>query len=71
MRRIRREMAELSKKLSFLIRPSLRGSTGIFQKKNFFSQNYPHHTQIDTVFNTDSESDISFERKRSSQRNVD
>ena len=33
MRRIRQEMAELSKKLSFLTRPSLRGSTGIFQKK--------------------------------------
>ena len=36
MRRIRQEMAELSKKLSFLIRPSLRGSTGIFSKKNIF-----------------------------------
>ena len=36
MRRIRQEMAELSKKLSFLIRPSLRGSTGIFSKKHFF-----------------------------------
>ena len=35
MRRIRQEMAELSKKLSFLIRPSLRGSTGIFEKKKF------------------------------------
>ena len=35
MRRIREEMAELSKKLSFLRRPSLRGDTGIFSK-NFF-----------------------------------
>jgi hypothetical protein len=36
MRRIRQEMAELSKKLSFLTRPSLRGGTGIFFKKNIF-----------------------------------
>ena len=35
MRRIRQEMDELSKKLSFLTIPSLRGSTGIFQKKIF------------------------------------
>ena len=42
MRRIRQEMAELSKKLSFLTRPSLRGHSGIFSKK-YFSQNYPQH----------------------------
>ena len=37
MRRIRQEMAELSKTLSLLTRLSLRGGgTGIFSKKNFF-----------------------------------
>ena len=64
MRRIRQEMAELSKKLSFLTRPSLRGDTGIFSKK-YFSQNYPQNIEIDSVFNADSESDISFELNRS------
>jgi hypothetical protein len=38
MRMIRQEMAELSKKLSLLTRPSLRGSTGICSKKIFFSE---------------------------------
>ena len=33
--------------------------------KKCFSQNYPQHIQIDSVFNADSESDISFERNRS------
>ena len=64
MRMIHQEMAELSKKLSFLTRPSLRGNTGIFSKK-YFSQNYPQHIEIDSVFNADSESDISFELNRS------
>ena len=64
MRRIRQEMAELSKKLSLLTKPSLRGDTGIFSKK-YFSQNYPQHIKIDSVFNADSESDISFELNRS------
>jgi hypothetical protein len=36
MRMIGQEMAELSKKLSLLTRPSLRGGTGIFSKKNIF-----------------------------------
>ena len=35
MRRVRREIVELSKKLSFFIRPSLEGSTGMFSA-NFF-----------------------------------
>ena len=64
MRRIRQEMAELSKKFSFLTRPSLSGDTGIFSKK-YFSQNYPQNIEIDSVFNADSESDISFELNRS------
>ena len=38
MRRIRQEIVELSKKLPFLSRPSLRGSTGIFSKKCSFSK---------------------------------
>ena len=29
--------------------------------KKFFSQNYPQNIQIDSVFNADSESDVSFE----------
>ena len=37
MRMIRQEIAELSKKLSLLTRPSLRGSTGIFFQKKYFS----------------------------------
>ena len=61
MRMIRREMAELLKKLSLLTRPSLRGSTGIFFQKKFFSENYLKHISIDSVFNADSEYDISFE----------
>jgi hypothetical protein len=40
---IRQEMAELLKKLSFFTRPSLRGSTGIFFQKKYFSQNYLKH----------------------------
>ena len=64
MSMIRQEMAELSKKLSLLARPSLRGSTGIFQKK-YFSPNYWQHIQIDSVFDADSESDISFQQHRS------
>ncbi len=36
MRRIPQEMAELSKKLSLLTRPSLRGGTGFFFQKNIF-----------------------------------
>ena len=64
MRRIRQEMTKLSKKLSFLTRPSLRGIQGFFFK-NIFSQNYPQHIQIYSVFNADSESDISFEPNRS------
>jgi hypothetical protein len=37
MRIICQEMAELSKKLLLLTRPSLRGSTGIFSKEKLFS----------------------------------
>ena len=65
MRRIRQEMAELSKKLSLLTRPSLRGDTGIFFQKKNFSQNYLKHIWIDSVFKADSEYDISFEPNRS------
>jgi hypothetical protein len=36
MRMIRQEMAEISKKLLLLIRPSLREGTGIFQKIFYF-----------------------------------
>jgi hypothetical protein len=61
MRRIRQEMTELSKKLSSLTRPSLRGGTGIFFQKQYSSQNYWKHISIDSVFNADSEYDISFE----------
>ena len=43
MRRIRQEMVELSKKLSFLTRPPLRRGTGIFFQKKYFSQNYSQH----------------------------
>jgi hypothetical protein len=65
MRMIRQEMTELSKKLSSLTRPSLRGGTGIFFQKKYFSQNYLKHIWIDSVFNADSEYDISFEPNRS------
>ena len=65
MRMIRQEMAELLKKLSLLTRPSLRGSTGIFFQKKYFSQNYLKHIWIDSVFNADSEYDIRFESNRS------
>ena len=65
MKRIRQEMTELLKKLSLLARPSLRGSTGIFFQKKYFSQNYLKHISIDSVFNADSEYDISFEPNRS------
>jgi hypothetical protein len=60
MRMIGQEMVELSKKLSLLIRPSLRGGggTGIFFQKKYFSQNYLKHIWIDSVFNADSEYDI-------------
>ena len=61
MKRIGQEMAELSKKLSLLTRPSLRGGTGIFFEKKIFSHNYLQLTSIDSVFNADFESDISFE----------
>ena len=61
MRMIRQGLAELSKKLSLLTRPSLRGSTGIFFQKKTFSQNYLKHTWIDSVFSADSEYDITFE----------
>ena len=37
MRMIGQEMAELSKKLSLLTSPSLRGSTGVFKKIFFFN----------------------------------
>ena len=60
MRMIGQEMVELSKKLSSLIRLSLRGDTGIFSKKNF-PHSYLKHIRIDSVFNADSEYDISFE----------
>ena len=44
MRKIRQDMAELSKKLSLLTRLSLRGIQGFFQKKKrSFSQNYSQH----------------------------
>jgi len=65
MRRIRQEMAELSKKLSLLTKPSLRGGTRIFFQKKSFSQNYLKNIAIDSVFNADSESDIRFEPNRS------
>jgi len=65
MRMIRQEMTELSKKLSSLTRPSLRGGTGIFFQKKYFSQNYLKHIWIDSVFNADSEYDIRFEPNRS------
>ena len=65
MRMIRQEMAELLKKLSLSTRPSLRGSTGIFFQKKYFSQNYLKHTWIDSVFRADSEYDIGFEPNRS------
>ena len=64
MRMIHQEMAELSKKLSLLTGPSLRGGTGIFFQKKYFSQNYLKHIWIDSVFNADSEYDISFEPNR-------
>jgi hypothetical protein len=64
MRMIRQEMAELLKKLSLLIRPSLR-STGIFFQKNYFSQNYLKHIRIDSVFKANSKYHISFESNRS------
>ena len=62
MRMIRQEMTELSKKLSSLTRPSLRG---IFFQKKYFSQNSLKHIWIDSVFRADSEYDISFESNRS------
>ena len=65
MRTIRQEMAELSKKLSLLTRLPLRGSTGIFFKKIFFSELFKTYMQIDSIFNADSEYDISFEPNRS------
>ena len=65
MRRICQEMVELSKKLSFLTRPSLRRGTGICFSKKHFSQNYSQHIWIESVFNADSESDTSFELNRS------
>ena len=65
MRMIREEMAELSKKLSLLTRPSLRRGTGFYFQKKYFSQNYSKHIWIDSVFNADSEYDISFEPNRS------
>jgi hypothetical protein len=65
MRMIRREMAELSKKLSLFTRPSLRRGTGIFFQKKYFFQNYLKHIWIDSVFRADSEYDISFESNRS------
>ena len=58
MRMVRQEMAELSKKLSLLTRPSLRGVQALFQ-------NYLKHISIDSVFNADFEYDISFEPNRS------
>ena len=65
MRTIRQEMAELLKKLSLLTLSSLRGSTGIFFQKKYFSQNYLKYIWIDSVFNADSEYDIRFELNRS------
>jgi hypothetical protein len=70
MRMIRQEMTELSKKLSSLIRPSLRGVQGFFFRKKYFSQNYLKHIWIDSVFNADSEYDIGFEPNRSFLRNI-
>ena len=65
MRMIHQEMAELSKKLSLLTRPSLRGSTGFVFQKKYFSQNYLKHiSPIDSVFNADSEYNISIEPNR-------
>jgi hypothetical protein len=66
MRMIRQEMTELEKKLSLLTRPSLRGSTGSFFQKKYFSQNYLKHIEVDSVFNAEEEYDISFESNRSS-----
>jgi hypothetical protein len=52
MRMIRQKMTELSKKLSSLTRPSLRGGVqGFCQKKNF-SQNYSKHIYKSTQFLT-------------------
>ena len=65
MRILRQEMTELSKKLSSLTRPSLRGGTGIYFQKKYFSENCLKHIEIDSVFNADSEYDISFEPNRS------
>jgi hypothetical protein len=62
---IRQEMTELSTKLSSLTRSSLRGGTGIFFQKTYFSQNYLKHISIDSIFNADSEYDIGFEPNRS------
>ena len=60
---IRQEMAELLKKLSLLTQPSLRGSTGIFSKKEIFSELFK--TYMNRLnFNVDSEYDISFEPNR-------
>jgi hypothetical protein len=65
MRMTRQEMTELEKKLSSLTRPSLRGDTGIFFQKKYFSQNYLKHKSVDSVFNADSEYDTGFEPNRS------
>jgi hypothetical protein len=62
---IRQEMTELSTKLSSLTRSSLRGGTGTFFQKKYFSQNYLKHISIDSIFNADSEYDIGFEPNRS------
>jgi hypothetical protein len=61
MRITRQEMTELSKILSSLTRSSLRGGTGIFFQKTYFSQNYLKHIRIDSVFNADSKYDTGFE----------
>ena len=69
MRLFRQEMTELSKKLSSLTRTSLRGVQEFFFKK-YLSQNYLKHTWINSVFNADSEYDISFEPNCSFWTNI-
>ena len=46
MRMIGQEMPELSKKLSWLIEPSLRGSTGIFSKTNVFLELFARYINL-------------------------
>jgi hypothetical protein len=65
MRMICQEMTELSKKI-VIIDPTIpEGEYRDFFQNKYFSQNYFKHTSIDSVFNADSEYDISFESNRS------